>query len=354
MKEKLLNQITELSHEFGTSDYVLGGGGNTSAKNDSTLWVKPSGTTLSNLTPDSFVAIDRSKLAELYQVTPPANPSAREALVKEMMSKAVLQQSSGRASVESPLHDSLNARFVVHTHPALVNGMTCSKNGADVCRKLFPDALWLDYIDPGYTLCIQVRGEIKKYLTQFKKEPSIIFLQNHGVFVASDSPEQNREIYSRIFSVLSEQYKKTGISTEIQIKSLPDSGVAEKLKSKIKKTFGDCFVTASGMFDYANGPVSPDHIVYSKSYPFTGEPTTQAIEDYKNKYGYLPKVIVFDDSIFGIGQSEKQARLALELTKDGALVKQLAEAFGGIRCMSDRGRIFIENWEVESYRSKQT
>lgn len=41
-----LQTITALSHEFGTADYVKGGGGNTSCKDETTLWVKPSGTTL--------------------------------------------------------------------------------------------------------------------------------------------------------------------------------------------------------------------------------------------------------------------------------------------------------------------
>ncbi|MDK2858172.1 MAG: hypothetical protein PWQ89_1291, partial [Verrucomicrobiota bacterium] len=36
-----LKTIVELSHEFGTADYVKGGGGNTSVKNAATLWVKP-------------------------------------------------------------------------------------------------------------------------------------------------------------------------------------------------------------------------------------------------------------------------------------------------------------------------
>jgi hypothetical protein len=32
---------------------------------------------------------------------------------------------------------------------------------------------------------------------------------------------------------------------------------------------------------------------------------------------------------------------------------QLAEAFGGVNYMTDIQREFIENWEVESYRTKQ-
>jgi ribulose-5-phosphate 4-epimerase/fuculose-1-phosphate aldolase len=81
----ILETITALSHEFGTSDYVRGGGGNTSCKDEHTLWVKPSGTTLSGLTPETFVAMDRAKLAELYGIEPPTDPSGRETLVKDVM-----------------------------------------------------------------------------------------------------------------------------------------------------------------------------------------------------------------------------------------------------------------------------
>ncbi|TFG48006.1 MAG: hypothetical protein E4H40_05430, partial [Candidatus Brocadiia bacterium] len=149
----LLIQISELSHQFGTADYVRGGGGNTSVKTEDTLWVKPSCTRSAALTPESFVALNRKKLSLLYAIEPPTEPSEREALVKETMKQAAKTGTIGRPSVEAPLHDSLNAGFVVHTHPALVNGMTCSKNGVRVCKEIFPTALWLDYIDPGYTLC---------------------------------------------------------------------------------------------------------------------------------------------------------------------------------------------------------
>ena len=49
-----LQTIVELSHEFGTPEYVKGGGGNTSYKDESTLWVKPSGTTLAGLQAVSY------------------------------------------------------------------------------------------------------------------------------------------------------------------------------------------------------------------------------------------------------------------------------------------------------------
>ncbi|NIP74871.1 MAG: class II aldolase, partial [Xanthomonadales bacterium] len=101
----LLETITRLSHEFGTSQYVKGGGGNTSAKSPDTLWVKPSGTTLAGLAADTFVALDRAKLGELYQAELPAEVTARESLVKDLMLAARLPGEASRPSVEAPLHD---------------------------------------------------------------------------------------------------------------------------------------------------------------------------------------------------------------------------------------------------------
>jgi rhamnose utilization protein RhaD (predicted bifunctional aldolase and dehydrogenase) len=107
------------------------------------------------------------------------------------------------------------------------------------------------------------------------------------------------------------------------------------------------------MFPVAPGPITPDHLVYSKAFPFTAALTPVEAAEYQDERGYAPKLIVTEDRIYGIGNSQKNADLALELAQDGALVMQLTEAFGGIHYMTDAQREFIENWEVESYRQKQ-
>ena len=132
----VLHTITELSHEFGTTDYVRGGGGNTSCKTADTLWVKPSGTTLAGLQPETFVVMDRAALDKLFTLAIPAEASAREAQVKDVMAAAVKPGQTSRPSVEAPLHHVLHGTFVVHVHPALVNGLTCSQQGAQACAEL--------------------------------------------------------------------------------------------------------------------------------------------------------------------------------------------------------------------------
>jgi len=351
----MLETITELSHEFGTDEYLKAGGGNTSVKDTDTLWVKPSGTTLSQLSPETFVAVDRAELAKLYDIEPPSDPHEREAMVKELMMAAKRPGSEGRPSVEAPLHSSISSTFVVHTHPMTVNGMTCSKNGKAVCASLFPEALWIDYIDPGFTLCMKVLEEVRKYAADRGRQPKMIFLENHGVFVGGDSAKEIRETYAHIMSTIRNEYKKAGVSGKLEVGPAPAPDAVEAFAEKFRNLpciDAEIFVRGEGYFKVADGPISPDHIVYMKSFPMFGEITADAVSAFTDKHGYFPRIVICEAGIFGIGTTEKNAEYALVLAKDGTVVAQLAEAFGGIQFMTDLAQDFIDNWEVEAYRRK--
>lgn len=352
---ELLNEIVGLSHEFGTPDYVKGGGGNTSCKTAESLWVKPSGTTLAGMTPATFVAMDRAAMQRLYSIEVPADSHAREALVKDVMAASVMPGHTGRPSVEAPLHELLPGTFVVHTHPALVNGMTCAKGGAAACARLFPDALWIPYIDPGFTLCVDVRKRVGEFVARTGKSPALIFLENHGVFVNGNTADEIRSAYRRIMDTLRAEYARAGIPMTLAMGAPAAAGSVDKARTSISGLMGAdaAAIVHSAGFAVAEGPVSPDHIVYSKSYAYTGELTATGVAAFRAARGYAPKVVVTSAGVFGVSPAMKQAALALELAQDGALVCQLARAFGGIQYMTDRARLFIENWEVESYRQKQ-
>ena len=349
-----LTTIVDLSHEFGTTDYVRGGGGNTSFKNDHTMWIKPSGATLAGMTVESFLPMNRARIDALYAVATPDDPAAREALVKNMMQAAV-EAETGRPSVEAPLHNVYAATYVVHTHPALVNGLTCARSGKQTCQRLFPEALWVDYIDPGYTLCMVVRERIQQYMATHGSEPALVFLKNHGLFVAADTAEDIRSHYARVMTTLKTEYQEADIPTELELETMDLSPESPATVRTIQALFRDdaTHVTSSGRFTYAPGPLTPDHLVYARAYPFNYELSPPAAEAYRAKYGFAPKVVISGDRIYGIGTTQKNADLALEFAQDAALVMQLTEAFGGIQTMTDAQREFIENWEVESYRAQQ-
>ncbi|MDD5727181.1 MAG: class II aldolase/adducin family protein [Victivallales bacterium] len=350
---ELINILTELTRKFGSADYVKGGGGNSSAKNADTIWVKPSGSTMGTITADKFVELDRAAVNKMNDIPLAGDTKARENTAKSIMAAAVKPHSNGRPSVEAPLHNLFNAVYVIHTHPVLVNGMTCARDGQAACARLFPDALWVDYIDPGLTLYRKVRERVFDYEREHGRQPEVVFLKNHGVFVAGDTPEKIAEIYADIFAELSKAYAAAGISptlAETAMKLNPAD--FEVLSKAVPADLMQGLIVAKA-FSVADGPISPDHIVYMKSFVHKGEITEKSIAAFKQEHGYYPVIMAKPEAIYALGANANAAFLAWELARDGALVKQLAAAFGGIVYLDNASRNFIENWEVESYRRKQ-
>lgn len=347
-----LETIAALSHEFGGPDYVLGGGGNTSVKDAETLWIKPSGVTLLQIAPADFVAMDRGRIAALYSEKPPAESAARETLVKERMLAARRPGSSGRPSVEAPLHNVFPQTYVVHTHPALVNGLTCARGGAAACARLFPDALWIGYVDPGYTLSREARSAMERRMAERGQPPEVVILENHGIFVAGDTPETIRAHYRRIFDALKAEYARARIPEDLPSAPPPEAALDARAQALLRELLGadGAYVAASGPFAPPEGPLTPDHIVYARSFIHTGPITADSVSAFRNRHGYPPRVFATDEGVWAAGATAKDAELALLFARDGARVRRLAEAFGGAQYLDDRARAFIENWEVESYR----
>jgi NAD(P)-dependent dehydrogenase (short-subunit alcohol dehydrogenase family)/rhamnose utilization protein RhaD (predicted bifunctional aldolase and dehydrogenase) len=283
---------------------------------------------------------------------------ARESAVKELMLDAVRPAGAGRPSVEAPLHEALDWAYVVHLHPALVNGMTCSMHGRAVCKSLFPDAMWVDYVDPGCTLARHIGEQLRQLREKGAAQPQMVFLQSHGVFVAADSLHDIRKLYQHIMKTLQRAYRNAGIDTELDAAEIDRDAVmqfAPKLRGSMADTTGRMpLVHSSGWFAVAEGPLTPDHIVYAKSFPMlTDDPGPVTVKSYSQEHGCLPVVTGLSGrAVFAAGASLKEARGILVAARDAARVQQLTHAFGGPQFLSATARRFIEEWEVEAYRRK--
>lgn len=351
----MLGTITQLSHAFGSETFVLGGGGNSSCKDAATLWIKPSGTTLASLTPAAFIAMDRARLGRLYELAPPTDPAAREALVKETMAAAVKPETPGRASVEAPVHDAFQARYVVHTHPTLANGLACALGGAEAAARLFPEALWLPYVDPGYTLGMRVRRELAAWRQRHGAEPRLMWLENHGIFVAGDTEDEIAATYGRVMTTLTRAYAEAGVPLKLCEGLPPPAARAAAVTAALHAALGDaaaCVLPAPPTL-CAAGPVSPDHLVYARSFAYEGTLDAGALRAFAARRGYAPRAVALPDGLYGLGPTPKVAELALTFARDAARVRQLARAFGGVQYLGDAARTFLENWEVETYRARQ-
>ncbi len=356
-----LTDLATLSREFGADlDYIFLGGGNTSFKTDKTLFIKPSGVTLAEIQAEQFLAVDRAALRRVFSESLPDDLWGREAAVKDLMLSAVRPYGAGRPSVEAPLHEIIDYRYVFHLHPAFVNGMTCARDGEDACRRLFPDALWIEFVKPGFTLSTVARERLTAAAARSGRQPNVTFLENHGVFVGADSAAEIKALYTGMMAVLREQYEQAEVPITLQTRDLDPAAAAARaptLRGLLLNEGQRPALAASGYFEPATGPLSPDHIVYARSFPLVLGPdepeAAAAVEGFQAERGYLPKVVACaDTAVFAVDSSPKAAHDTMIAAEDAALVAQLTAAFGGPKILEEDDYGFIENWEVESYRKK--
>ena len=355
-----LEIITKLSNRYGSDPaYVLAGGGNTSFKDEKFLYVKPSGVSLAAIKEGDFVKMDREIVRSCFALPEFADKDEREAKVKSLMAYAIVGDGR-RPSVEAPMHEILPFTFVVHTHPALVNGMTCGNDGKAICAELFPEALWVDYCDPGFILAKVVFDRCEEYKKSFGKAPQIIFLQNHGVFVGADSAEEIAALYDGMMGILADYCRSKSVDTAEVVPGEADIDTVMKYAPKLRGSMRGSdsgkpvTVTSCGAFAIPRGPLTPDHLVYAKAFGvISDDPEKAVIDAFTAERSYAPRMVeVPGKAVFCAGKNRAGAATVQALALNGALIEKIAAAFGGVHYLTDAQREFIENWEVESYRAK--
>ncbi len=363
--EKEIENLIAISRKYGAdSRYVIAGGGNTSYKTADKLWVKASGHALATIGEDGFAVLDRNKLAPMGTKTYSADLAEREAQVKEDLASACITRDR-RPSVETSLHDCLDYAFVVHLHPTLVNGLMCSANAANVCDELFPEALYIEYTDPGYTLFKKVYDRLQAWKAAKGSQPQVIFLQNHGVFVGADTPQEIEALYDGIIGRL-----------EGRVKALPEGEspvcdcvteflpVVRQVLSRGGRGLKTLQVTSNALTDWAlenpglvQVPFTPDIIVYCKSEYLVLEADVieaeKQIEAYIERRGHTPKVLLVKGiGLVAVGDHAKNAGIVTEVFLDAIKVAWYAASFDGAHGMEPSWIRFIDTWEVENYRRK--
>ena len=370
---KQIEDLIAISRKFGQdSRFVIAGGGNTSYKNEEKLWVKASGHALATITEDGFAVLDRALLNEMGEKAYSQDTAVREEQVKNDLAVACVTKDR-RPSVETSLHNCMGFAFVVHLHPTLVNGLMCSVNAEAVCREMFPDALYIEYTDPGYTLFKKVYDRIKAYKAANGKEPQVIFLQNHGIFVGGDTTAEIEGIYSEVLGKIEAKVAAlpqgeteipdnvTEIVPAIR-QMLSRSGRGIKTLKVTKNALVEYFIGASAGFDKIAKPFTPDIIVYCKnSHIFIDAESDEEIlkqaesriEAFTAEKGYTPKVLLIKEiGLIAVGDNSKNAQIITDVFTDAMKVAFYAQSFGGEHPMEQAWIDFIDNWEVENYRRK--
>ena len=364
MYTEKLAALAAMSNKYGANpEYVLAGGGNTSFKSADRLWIKGSGTALATIKPEDFVVLERDLLAQMWTADYPAEEAAREAAVLQDMMDARIKGENRRPSVETLLHDLFPQQYILHVHPALVNGITCSVEGESAMKRLFPDAVWVDACKPGYILALECKEKMDAYKAATGKDCNLLFLQNHGIFFAGETTEELDVLAEGTMATLSAAVKHVPQMEEMEYdveKVVAISPVLRALYGETQPATVKFTVNPEVLaYNPATKSLSPDHIVYAKAKQLIlpadvdGDGIKAAFDAFVAENGYKPKIaFVKDLGMFSIGMNMKEAVTAQTVMLDAIKVVAYTQSFGGVSAMPAFLIDFIVNWEVESYRSK--
>jgi len=361
--------LTEMSHKYGTVEYAIAGGGNTSYKDEDTLYVKGSGSSLADITPEQFVAMDLGMLRGVLTKKYPEEDAAREAAaLADMMAARRPGEQDKRPSVECLLHAIFPHRYVLHVHPALINGLTCAVEGEELCAEIFGGkALWIPLTKPGYTLAAACGGAFSVYEQETGAYPQIVILQNHGIFIAADTTDEIDAMMAEVAETLEARIKQSPVQAETGF----DADLACKIAPALRMLYSpeghavalfcanaltDGFVRDRDAMKPLIEPFSPDHIVYCRDTPLFLEPDCDyaaAFAAYKREKGYAPKIAAVRGlGFFALGKDVKEAQTAKLVFLDAMKIAVYADSFRGYLPLPAWFTDFILHWEAENYRQK--
>jgi len=361
--------LVKISRFYGKeSGFLLAGGGNTSFKDKRYLYVKASGFSLASIREDGFVKLDRNALNRIWEKEYPADVDLREKqALKDLMDSRVGGREIKRPSVESLLHAVLPQKYVIHTHPTIVNGLTCSKNGCQMAKQLFNTrCMWISSVNPGYILAKAIKTQLTEHEKKYNLIPDIILIENHGMFVGAETTREIKAIHNFVIGTLKKQIVREPDFSSTWI----SKAEMEKVYSHLKNysAFKDVYITFennseisaavkdSTSFEKVHSSYTPDHIVYAGPEMLFIEDLKsieQDIDQYRERNDCYPKVIAVKmTGVFALGDEENSSHITMLFFLDALKIAVYTESFGGHKFMDKEQIDFIKNWEVEKFRSK--
>ena len=316
---------------------VQGAGGNVSSKDSDVMWIKASGTCLSQaLEKNIFVPVDLKSMNEAFL------------LDDYSFTPQVLGEFSLRPSIETLLHGLMSHKIVIHLHliSALVH--LVKKDARAIISKLIGGAFSWDFIDyckPGSELAEAVSVALKS-----NDKLDVIFLGNHGVVVGAGTVDEAAKLVTLLDmlmgrdSLINDLATKThGIAAGIPIDGfdwcpIPSLHILAQNDSRL-----EIVRDSWALF--------PDHVV------FLGEKAL--IVDELNglinmSLGRLANEAFIFVRGLGILQNNDVTNTQLEQLMCYHHVISNLDSHAPLRCLSRQEIASLLNWDAEVYRQSMS
>ena len=384
-------------------ELVLHGGGNTSVKTTFTdldgseipvLCVKGSGWDMGTIEPAGLPAV---RLQPLQAMVGFQTLSDDDMVM--LQRRLLLDPTAPNPSVEAILHANLPFKHIDHTHANAIVSLTNQPHGEDIVRELFPKAIIVPYVMPGFDLA-------KACDEAFRADPTAdgMILLKHGIFTWSEDP---RESYEKMIAAIDWAERRIAkgnprpfvqvtqpaalasaaeiapilrgaIAIDTGVEGAPKRFVLEHRASDAVLEF----CNAQNASDLARrGNATPEHVIHIKRFglvlpaPVAGETAAwaetvrAAVADYIAEYrAYfernnarvggnrkmldpMPRVFyVAGVGLFAAGPSKKAARVGADVAEATINVIRNAEGIESFEALSEQDLFDIEYWSLEQVK----
>jgi rhamnose utilization protein RhaD (predicted bifunctional aldolase and dehydrogenase) len=301
---------------------VQAAGGNTSLKQDDVMWIKASGTWLSDAEiKDIFVPLDHGSLMAALKRSDPACETCADFVRRDLNSSGL------RPSIETTVHALMPQRVVLHVHCVNTIAWAIQRDAETLLSEKLKDFNWafVPYMRPGLPLAGAISQRLRPGI-------DVLVLGNHGLVVAADTVAVANILLSHVVDLL---------RLPIRASNRPDRTLLSKIclgTDYIPAICDDIHALATdglALEMAKNSVFYPDHVV------FLGTGVATEISSG------APLV-----AIAGVGVAvHKQAKPAIEpMGRCLADVMRRLSVNAHVSPLSPRDIGSLINWDAEKYR----
>ena len=196
----LVDVLVDLARLLGThpDKVVVLDEGFVAAKVHGHMVISRPGARLGSLDRGDLIHFNPAPLLELLRADQPKRPVEEEALLASRLQEDAPMPGAD-AYVVADLFERCGSRMIVQVQPVVINQILASPRARQFAdRRITLSEVFscglatalVPYADPGTALAKEVRTRVNLWRDRARTDPKVILLQNNGMIVLGDSPEE--------------------------------------------------------------------------------------------------------------------------------------------------------------------
>jgi rhamnose utilization protein RhaD (predicted bifunctional aldolase and dehydrogenase) len=332
--DRSFSELRNISSQIGNNiDFVQGAGGNTSLKENNTLWVKASGCWLSDsINKNIFVPVDREEVTRLIE-----SNNLSDLVVKNVDFQ---KEYFLHPSIETALHALMPHKFVLHIHAVNTLSIAVLSNGKKYVERLLQDInwVWIPYVMPGIQLAKAIQNAMHA-------KPDVIILANHGLVVGGKTSQETLQLLMHVEEKLKRKLRSTTSTNKDRLLAISKSKYRLP-KYEIVQTIANDDLALKIV---ETGTLYPDHVVFLGAGPMNIL-SIDELESIINKPRYVdnsPVIIVRDYGVIVHHDLGENAEAMLYCLASILLRIQPDEK---LCYLTQENEMDLMGWDAEKYR----